>query len=169
LENAATSFGIIQSLINFGYEISIESMASGFNNVCWPGRFEIVQRQPLIIFDCAHNQNSSHNLAESIKEFFPERKVKLILGISNDKDRRAICRELNDISQSVITTKADHPRAGQFRDDELKDVFPGKHCLKTESVREALNIVFEKCTDDDIVLVTGSLFVVSEARRICKK
>ena len=94
---------------------------------------------------------------------YPKKKVTLVLGISNDKDINKICRSLSEISKSVIVTKANHPRGSDLR-DKMEELFPNKKCFCTDDVHQALQLADQICDDQGIVLVTGSFFVVSEAR-----
>jgi dihydrofolate synthase/folylpolyglutamate synthase len=160
--NAAVVLGIIEALAETGCAVSQEAVHAGVREASWPGRLEIVSKDPLVILDCAHNRSSARNLVESIVHIFPHKNVTLILGVSEDKDRAGICGELSRIAGRVIATKADHPRAHEFSREELNVLFTNKPSTCLSSVKEALASVADST---DIVLVTGSVFLVSEARR----
>ncbi len=136
----------------------------------WPARFEIVSKDPLLVLDGAHNVASAKALAETLRQNFPEKKIILVLGISRDKDIRGIARELFPLSDKVVLTRADNPRAA--RPAEILSV--GKTFLRDQkaqvsrSVLEALKIVRSNPVRDSLILVCGSLFVVAEAREIIK-
>jgi dihydrofolate synthase/folylpolyglutamate synthase len=149
-DNAAVVAGIVESLRGLGFPISTEALRQGFKDVFWPGRFEIVGKDPLVILDGAHNGASAQMLARTVGALFADKKVILILGVSKDKDKNAIHEGLSGIAKDIIYTKADHPRA---------DDWPG-----AVDLRRALTSAYQKAQRDDIILVTGSVFVVSEAR-----
>ncbi len=160
--NAAVVLGIIEALAQMGCVVSQEAVYTGLREAFWPGRLEIVSKDPLIILDCAHNQSSARNLVESITRIFPRKNVALVLGVSEDKDRTGICGELNRITTRVIATKADHPRAHEFSLEELSILFTKKPSTCLPSVEKALASIADS---PDIILIAGSIFLVSEARR----
>lgn len=160
--NAAVVLGIVEALAEMDCVVAREAVCTGLREVFWPGRLEIVGKDPLVILDCAHNRSSARNLVESIVRIFPHKNVTLILGASEDKDRAGICEELNRIAGRVIATKADHPRAHEFSREELNVLFANKPSACLSSVEEALASVADPA---GIILITGSIFLVSEARR----
>ncbi len=163
--NAAVAFGIIESLRDGGTVIDDEALRHGLRHAFWPGRIEIVGKDPLVILDCAHNPASALNLVESLQSYLLHRTVILVLGISEDKDILGICRQLDRIVSRVVATRADHPRAHIFREDELKTLFPGKSCLITPNIQQALEHVAGHALKEDVVLITGSIFLVGQVRR----
>ena len=160
--NAAAVLGVMDSLLEAGCPIPPEAVHAGFREVFWPGRLEIVHKDPFVILDCAHNRTSARSLAESIVRIFPHEKVTLVLGVSEDKDRAGICGELDRIAGEVIVTKADHARAHEFSKEELSVLFAGKPCRQAADIEEAIR---SAGTSQGIILVAGSVFLVSEARR----
>ena len=133
------------------------------------GRLEVIGQDPVVIPDCAHNQASAMNLVEGLRRIFPNRSVTLILGVSQDKDKAGICRELDPITQTVIAAKADHPRAHWFTEDELKHFFPGKPFVRIAGIGPAIEAACRDAVPENIILIAGSVFLVSEARRYLKK
>ena len=164
--NAAVAVGIIEGLRELGFAVSKEAVYGGFNETFWPGRLEVVGGRPLTVLDGAHNQASAWSLVESLRKIFSAKAVTLILGVGGDKDREGICREFNRIARTVIATRADHPRAYRLRDDELLSLFAGKRFCRSENIRQALELARRETNPEDLILVSGSLFLVSEARRL---
>lgn len=163
--NAAVVFGIVEALRGMDCVVSQEAVRAGLRGVFWPGRLEVLSRDPWIVLDCAHNQASAMNLVESLRRIFPEKSVTLVLGVSQDKDITGICRELNRLVETVIVTMAGHPRAYCFPEDELEDLFPGKTRVRTENIDQAIAAARRQTAPKDIILITGSVFLVGEARR----
>ena len=122
--NAAVVLGIVETLRDMDYLVSREAVYAGLRDTFWPGRLEVIRKDPFIVLDCAHNRSSAKNLAESILRIFPHKNVTLVLGVGADKDRTGICAELNRIASRVIATKADHPRAHEFSREELNVFLP---------------------------------------------
>ncbi len=164
--NAAVAIGVIENLQLLGFNISFEAIYRGIATAFWPGRFEIVGRNPFIVLDGAHNEASCKALVQTIYETFPGKKVNLVLGISSDKNKKVICEQFKNIVNQVVVTKANTPRAGRFRQEELVPLFPKSQCFMTENVSDAVRLVLNQSKEEDVVLIAGSLFVVSEARRI---
>lgn len=160
--NAAVVLGIVETLRDMGCVVPQEAVYAGLREAFWPGRLEIIRKDPFIVLDCAHNRSSAKNLAESIFRIFPHKNVTLVLGVGADKDRTGICAELNRIASRVIATKADHPRAHEFSREELNVLFANKPSTCLSSVEEALASIADS---PDIILIAGSVFLVSEARR----
>ena len=167
--NTAVALSMLESLQQQGFDMEPEAIQQGIAQTRWPGRFEIISQNPLIILDGAHNPASCRVLTDTVKEIFPNKKIILVLGISDDKDKIGICHQLNTIVHQVILTKSKHPRAYEFKNDELKDLFPAKNSSSIPDVQEAIEFARDKVDPQSLVLVTGSLFVVGEAREILIK
>lgn len=160
--NAALAVGVIDALRPYGIEVDSGSIRRGLYNTLWPGRCEVISENPLTIVDGAQNTASSAALREAIGENFPDKRIILVLGVSDDKDIKGICAELESLSNEVILTRADSPRAMQ--PERLAGYFKGKLIHLTDSVREAKSLAYSITAENELVLVTGSLFVVGEFR-----
>ncbi|MCR4674226.1 MAG: bifunctional folylpolyglutamate synthase/dihydrofolate synthase, partial [Lachnospiraceae bacterium] len=84
-ENAAISYGVLQELKFLGYDISEKEIEEGFLKTRWPGRFELLNEEPVFLVDGAHNEDGANALAKSLKEYFPNKKFHMIVGILADK------------------------------------------------------------------------------------
>ena len=165
LENAALAAAALHAVRRAGVAVTGEGMHRGFANVDWPGRFEVVAHDPLVVVDGAHNQYSAMRLTETVEEEYPRRAVHLVFGTSVDKDAEAIIGELAHSAASMFTTASRHPRAAGA--DALSDAAwaSGIPVRPAASVAEAVDRARgEARKDGGVVLVTGSLFVVAEAR-----
>ncbi|MDO8747551.1 MAG: folylpolyglutamate synthase/dihydrofolate synthase family protein [Candidatus Omnitrophota bacterium] len=162
LINALTAVGVIEALRFFGVKINSGSIRKGLNEAVWPGRCEVVLKKPLVILDGAQNSASVKALKETINDNFKYKKLILILGISSDKDIPGICRQLNGWADQVIFTKANSSRAESPQ--ALIRYFKTDKPSLTAGVREALHLALKIAEAKDLLLVTGSLFVVGEAR-----
>jgi dihydrofolate synthase / folylpolyglutamate synthase len=166
LINAATAVGMIEALRFCGIDIPGRAIRDGIARARWPGRLETVRRNPRVILDGAQNVASCQALKTALKEISGNKKVILILGISQDKDLKGICRELKGIAREIILTQADSQRATLA--EKLKPFFSRQNKVSlTRNLRQAMSLAFNKAHPGDLILVTGSLFVVGEARRIC--
>jgi len=162
LINASLAVGMIEALSFYGFNISKDSVSRGLNNTVWPGRCEVISRNPLVVLDGAQNAASSRVLKKTIRESFKYKKLILVLGISKDKDIKGICNQLGDLADVVILTQADNPRAALACD--LARYFPAGKAYLTASVSQAKKLASKTAGKDDLILVCGSLFVVGEYR-----
>ena len=157
--NAAVAVSVVKALKS---GISQKIIRRGLLNTQWPGRFEVVARNPLVVLDGAQNIASVKALKETIRDNFKYKKLILVLGISKDKDIKGICNELYSLADQVILTCADNPRAEDPK--VLSRYFKGRNHLLTSSVKEAKQEAIQLAAKDDLILGTGSLFVVGELR-----
>jgi len=161
--NAATAIETAAILKTMGFKISDENIAEGLKHIRWSGRFELLQQDPDVVVDCAHNAASAKALSSTLMEVYPYRRVILVLGISQDKDAAAICSHLKDNAAHIILTKANHPRAHLFTQAEGKEYFAGKPFETIEHLPSALEKAMKLTGPKDVVLITGSIFIVAEA------
>ena len=167
--NAATAVGVIESLGLSGITVPAEAIRKGIASAEWPGRLEIVGRKPYIVLDGAQNGASAKALAEAVRKIFHYKKLILVLGVSKDKDVKRILAELLPISDSVILTKAKIVDRA-MEPEKIKKLIKSrtKNVVLTSSVKEALKKAKALAVPKDMILITGSLFVVGEARQIIK-
>jgi len=163
IENAALAVGLVEGLSFHKIKIKPSAIRQGIKNTVWPGRCEVVGKSPLIILDGAQNLASVTVLKKAIRDNFKYRKLILILGISSDKDISGICKSLNSWADDIILTQASTKRAALPQ--SLAKYFQRKLYL-TQSVKEARILAGRLAHKEDLILVTGSLFVVGEYRNV---
>lgn len=165
--NAAAAIGIIEALRFRGIIVTGDAVRAGIEGVKWDGRLEVVKKNPFVVLDGAQNRASANALANAVKRIFKFRRLLLVLGVSKDKDVKGILDELIPISDSIILTKS-KVRERALEPSRIKEsISPnGKDIYLTSNVEEALSLALSKAARDDLVLVTGSLFLVGEAKCI---
>jgi dihydrofolate synthase/folylpolyglutamate synthase len=132
----------------------------GISQTKWPGRLELIRQKPEIILDGAHNIAGTQALVRYIQRFYAGRNIWIIYGVMRDKAVDEMAAMLFPLASRVVLTTPANSRA-----------MPPEHIpapegsLVTHSVAEALELV-EEAAPDDVVFVTGSLFVVGEARAL---
>ena len=117
----------------------------------------------MVILDGAQNVASVKALIKTVLASFKFSRIILVLGISQDKDITGICNQLRRVSDKVILTCADNPRATQ--PEKLAKYFRQKDLFITSDVKEARRKAIKLAQKDDLVLVTGSLFLIGEYRQ----
>lgn len=162
--NASVAIGVIEALRFYDIMVGVQAIREGLYDTVWPGRCEVISLAPLVILDGAQNAASAKALSETIKDSFKYKKLILVLGISDDKDIRGVCSQLNALADEIILTKADNPRAANT--EALEGYFKEKKLYKTCNIKEALELAKQRASAKDLILVTGSLFVVGEAREL---
>jgi len=157
LDNAASAVAALEAL-----GISKQSIEVGLAKTHWPGRLQVLRRRPLLVVDGAHNLDSARKLKESLEQYFDFNKVILIIGTSSDKDVSGIIAELMPLADSVIATCSRHPRA--TKPEVLAGEF-ARQGMKTEtaeSVADAVAGALKRAGRRDLILATGSLFLIAE-------
>ncbi|MEW6686483.1 MAG: folylpolyglutamate synthase/dihydrofolate synthase family protein [Candidatus Edwardsbacteria bacterium] len=157
VENAACAFGALKSL-----QIEGEDIRRGFTKVVWPGRLQILGRKPYLVLDGAHNVESIVALKNSIKKLFSYQRLFLILGVSQDKDLKGMLRAINKEAYLVIATKANHPRGlePEVIFSEAKKL--GAKAIVCSAPQSAVSLALSCAEKGDLILVTGSLYLVGE-------
>jgi dihydrofolate synthase/folylpolyglutamate synthase len=162
-ENAATAFGALRALQFRNQQVDEDAIRRGFAQVVWPGRLQVVSQSPLVILDGAHNDYSAYRLKRSLDTIYPDRSRIVILGISANKDIAGIVQNLVPESRAVIVTRARHSRAADPQAIRQEVSRLGIAALAADSLAQALDRARELASDHDLILVTGSLFLVGEA------
>jgi len=167
IENAAIAYSALKAS---GIQISDEAIQDGFSQVKWRARFEVVRRDPPVILDSAHNQDSFVRLRDTLEEYFPGRMVYLIFGASEDKNIPGMFAEMQPKIKRLIVTRADHPRALEPKKIIELAKQAGLESEAVSPVESALMRALELSKKDgSIVLSAGSMFVTAEVMRAWNK
>jgi len=158
VENAVT---VAVALVRLG--ISDAAIETGIARTTWPGRLEQVRQSPEIILDGAHNPAGARALAAYIDRFYADRRVRLIYGAMRDKAIGEIVGILFPRASQVIVTAPAQARA--LAPAALREMAGHPDLRVAASLREALALVADAAADD-VVFVTGSLYLVAEAREL---
>ena len=167
VDNAATAYAALKAS---GLKISDAQIRKGFADVKWPARFEVVRREPPVIFDAAHNQDSFARLRQALDDYFPDKPVYLIFGASEDKNIPGMFTEMKPKIRKMFVTRADHPRA--LEPEKIQELArqAGIPNEAAASVEAAFGRALElSAKDGSIVLSAGSMFVTAEVMMAWKK
>lgn len=173
--NAASALVAVEAF--FGDQpLDIEAVRAGFAEVTSPGRCEVIQRDPTIILDAAHNPHGARALAETLESAFTFDEIIGVVAVFADKDARGILQALEPILNSVIVTASSSERAMKVVELEKiasevfgKDrVFPvaGLNSALDRATKEAMRPLSEESVG---VVVTGSVVTVGQARSYLRK
>ena len=167
VDNAATAYAALQAS---GLGISDSQIRKGFADVKWPARFEVVRRDPPVIFDSAHNQESFARLRQALDDYFPGKPVYLVFGASEDKNIPGMFAEIKPKIRRMFITRADHPRALEPETIvELARPFEIPNEAVTPTATAFGRALDLSAKDGSIVLSAGSMFVTAEVMAAWKK
>ena len=159
--NATVAVAALEVANGRGLHVSVGAIRAGLAQVQWPGRLEMLSREPLVVIDGAHNGDSARKLAQALTDVFGERRWSLILGISADKDIPAIVDALAPLAEQVIVTRAHNTRAADVEVLAQAVAAQGAEPIVAASVEEAVEIgLAYHCP----IIATGSLFTAADAR-----
>ena len=158
VENAVTAVRALRVL-----GLHRDAIERGVRSTSWPGRLERVGTRPEMILDGAHNPAGVRALAAYIRRFFSDRRVWLVYGAMRDKSIEEIGDLLAPVAHQVILTAPDSPRA--LRPDALAPLFDHPRIRTAANLASALELARE-AAPEDVVFITGSLYLVGEARRL---
>ena len=162
LENAATAIVALEELERLGWRIPVKCIALGLRNVSWPGRLDILSKEPLLVVDGSHNGHSARKLREALIKHFQFEKAVFIIGVSSGKNVPDIAQELLPMASEVIITRSRHPRAAAPSEVALAFQGPGIMVRRVDGVQDALEMAYNSAGSRDLICATGSLFVAGE-------
>lgn len=166
INNAALAVATSELLDGHGFEVSPDHIRQGLKNVHWPGRAEIMamdKGQARLMLDGAHNPGGAKALAKTLASM-EYRQLHLVLGIMADKDQTGIMSPLLPLAQTVYLTRPEYSRAAapETLAQQVEHFSGPMQCF--ERLPEAIQAAMAAADPQDLVLVTGSLFTVGEAR-----
>lgn len=166
-ENAAGAIMTID-ILRHQYITVVEEthIRDGLNKVHWEGRWEIVQQHPTVILDGAHNEDGVKSLASSIKKIYSDRKVRLLVASMKDKESQVL-NPIVDVADEIWVTEVSdqiRSRTAEELAEILHQQFPNKRIRPIVSPVEGIRELLSHSAQEDVVLITGSLYLVSEVR-----
>ena len=145
--------------------ISEAALRQGLAQTIWPGRLETLARRPTILLDSAHNRDSAARLKQALR-LYPHRRLILLFGASADKDIPGMLQVLGDEADAIILTRSFHPRAADPRrlHETARELFPHTPLHLTQDAQPGLERALSLAGEEDLILITGSIFIVAAAR-----
>ncbi len=182
-KNGIVAVSAALALISKGYRIKCKDIIKGLKNVTWPGRFETLCKKPLVIADGGHNVQCTEALCVSLDRK-NIRKAIFVIGIMADKDYRKIFKMLLPYAELVIATEPHNDR--RLCTEDIRETFcelmskesliDGNDIAKvireikepSDAVREALRLDLENYNNKMPIIVTGSLYMMGDIRKVFK-
>ncbi len=164
-QNAANVLTAVQILEKQGFEILRDVVYSGLEKTVWQGRFEVIRKEPPVIFDGAHNLCGMKEAVKTIKSCFGNRKIAVLMGVMADKEYNLYADMLKHVTDIIFTVTPDNPRSLDAQ--KLADYFNGNG-IKAEAYEyfsEGLDNALAYAKNKNIPLVVmGSLYMYREFR-----
>jgi dihydrofolate synthase / folylpolyglutamate synthase len=166
--NCAVVVFAVEELINQGANISMEHILKALKKVKWPGRLEVMKSNPLVVIDGAHNIDGIKKLSESVDMYFSYEKIILILGILADKQVKEMINTIVPKAHKVIAVTPNSERAELASElaEEISEINGNVQVI--EDYQEAYKTALNSCSDKDLLLISGSLYMIGDMRRIIK-
>ena len=162
LYNAAVVLTIVKALRERGLTISDEAMREGIASVSWPGRFELVARNPLFIVDGGHNPQCIEALVNNVRDYLGGKRLTILTGVLADKDYGDMYQDMAQYAAEFVTVTPPNPRA--LPAQELKAYLErfGKPVTACDTVAEGVALAKKLAGADGVVLAYGSFYMVGD-------
>lgn len=164
LHNAAVVLAVAETLIEKGWKITRENIYDGIRDVSWPGRFDIVSRDPLFIIDGGHNPQCLEALVKNIQDYLTGRRVIALTGVLADKDYGDMYKPVMPYIEQFVCVTPPNPR--RLIATELAEHLQGVGATATacETVADGVRKAIELAGSDGVVLCFGSLYTIGDIR-----
>jgi dihydrofolate synthase/folylpolyglutamate synthase len=167
--NCGLAIAMLDTLKAGGYKIDDGKAIEGLKDIKMPGRMEIISQDPRILIDAAHNAASIKALIGAIGQHVPYDSMIMIFGCGQDKDVKGMLEQLQYGADKAIFTRSNSPRA--MYPQELAEMYTeicGKMCQTAMTLKEALRIASSAIGREDLICITGSFYLVGQAKTMFK-
>lgn len=168
VQNCNVVINCCEALMDMGVKITKEAILKGLKLVKWPGRLEIMRRNPLVVIDGAHNIDGIKKLTESIDKYFTYNNMILILGILADKQVDEMINTICPKAAKVIAVTPHSERAELCEDLRDKILLCNESCEAVMDYEKAYEKALSYCEEEDMIIISGSLYMVGDMRKIVR-
>ena len=170
LRNLALAIAAAEELRQFGFRITPRQIEQGIHDAYWPGRFQVIPPSPgydrEIVLDVAHNPAGAWALRSALSENFPQRALTFVFAAMRDKAVQEMAEILFPIAERVVLTQVSNLRAATTTELLQAAARTGAVLHSEESVSDALASARKLSGANEVVVVTGSIYLVSEAMTV---
>ena len=161
--NAAAAIVALEAFLD--RPLSEQATGKALGGVSSPGRIEVISRRPLLILDGAHNPAGAQALAQALPEAFTWDRLHLVIGVSANKDVEGIVSVLGPMATRAFATRNTSDRSADNERIASALEMAGVPTERSGSVEAAIAAARAEAGERDLILVTGSLYTVADARR----
>ena len=165
LHNAAVVLRVADTLRQIGWKITEEHIRNGLKTVSWPGRFHIVDKDPLFIIDGGHNPQCIEALVQNIKDYLAGRKIVVLAGVLADKDYADMFRPVMPFADTFVCITPDNPRKMNASDLARYLTEAGAKATGCDTVEAGVALAKELAGKDGVILSFGSLYALGDIHR----
>ena len=164
LHNAAVVLAVAETLQEIGWNITKENIYDGIRDVSWPGRFDVVSRDPLFIIDGGHNPQCLEALVKNIQDYLADRRVIALTGVLADKDYGDMYKPVMPYIEQFVCVTPPNPR--RLMATELAEHLQNAGATATacDTVAQGVQKAIELAGNDGVVLCFGSLYTIGDIR-----
>ncbi|WRP05452.1 folylpolyglutamate synthase/dihydrofolate synthase family protein [Rossellomorea aquimaris] len=162
INNAAISIKVIEILGEEKHKIASSHIKAGLKKASWPGRMEALSYNPGIYIDGAHNPEGVQALVKTIKDRFINKRVTVLFSALHDKELKPMITPLEEAVDAIGFTTFDFPRVASV--EELYELSSHPNKQKVHQWRDYLPEKIQGMKEEDILLITGSLYFLSEVK-----
>lgn len=167
--NAQVALKVVEFLIKKDKaNITKEDITKALRSVTWKGRLEIIDVNPMVVIDGAHNLDGIKKLKDNVEKFFKYNKLILILGILADKDVEDMVKIISPMAHNVIAVTPHSDRA-QLAEELKTYIYPHNiNVVAIEDYKTAYEEALKNSAKEDLILISGSLYMIGDMRKILK-
>lgn len=164
LVNAAAAIAAVEAVGPQGFPVGADAFRDGLAAVRWPARVEVIHERPYVVLDVAHNPASIGALRQTLEALFPGRRIILVFAMVATHDHRASTSLIAPLASSVIVTTPQHakPLPASVLAEEVRRYAPEVEVIPDRGA--AVDRALALAGADDVVVITGSFFLVGEVR-----
>ncbi|AOT68848.1 bifunctional folylpolyglutamate synthase/dihydrofolate synthase [Geosporobacter ferrireducens] len=148
--------------------ISREALYEGFKKAVWPGRLEIMKKNPTVLIDGAHNIHGIIALKKALTKLYAHKKILLVIAILGDKDVSGMLSEMIPLADQVVLTQPNNERALPVDKLAEKVMLYNKPIRKEAEIPQAVEAAFELAGEEDVIVFCGSLYMIGDVRTILR-
>ena len=163
--NTAVVLAVLEALRRRGWQVKDSDILAGIREVRWPGRFEVLGREPLFVLDGGHNPQCMEALLQTAGDYLRGRPLTVITGVLADKDYANMFDRTAVLADRFFTLTPDNPRALPGEDLARWLGRYGKPAVPCQSPEEAIRAALAATPQNGAILAYGSLYLASELRR----
>ena len=167
--NVVTAVAVAEKLRLFGFKVHENAIKTGLSSTIWRGRFQVLRKNPLLICDGAHNPSSARVLQKTISKMEYDKLI-FIIGILNDKNYKDILRILLPGNSTAIftdITSTDRALSPEILAHEAQK--SAGNIIVKKDISSSLKYALRKANRNDLICVTGSLYLVGELFELLKE